>query len=146
VAKTDVRRRRRFWIVGATFAAALAVSVTAAYATTGTYWGYNNLTSSNPSAGTCTGAAAGIACSGWNNWDYSEADWNSGQSSWTLGFLCSSDGLIWGRPFYGTETFKVYDVLWSTYCPTHYNKTAVAHINGGPGSYNYLQARHVIYP
>jgi hypothetical protein len=63
-----------------------------------------------------------------------------------LGFLCSSDGLIWGRPFYGTETFKVYDVLWSTYCPTHYNKTAVAHINGGPGSYNYLQARHVIYP
>jgi hypothetical protein len=138
---------RRAVLLLAVAGLALAVFVPVALATTTPYWGYNNLTSSNPPANTCfSGSAAGIACSGWNNWDYSEADWTSGRSSWTLGLLCQSDGLIHGKLFYGSETFKTYDVLWSTYCPTHYNRDAVAHINGGTQTYNYLQARDVIYP
>jgi|SRR5579885_970289 len=138
-------RFRFFALAGATVATALVLAAVAG-ATTTAYWGYNNLTASNPPAGTCPGAVAGIACDGWNNWDYSEADWNSGRSSWTLGFICQSDGLLWGHLYSGSETFKTYDQLWSTYCPTHYNRTAVAHVNGGSESYNYLQARSVIYP
>lgn len=126
--------------------AVLAVWTSTAFASTTIYWGYDNLTGSNPPAETCPGSAAGIACSGSNNWDYSEVDWNSGRSSFAGGFICSSNGLLVGRFFDGTETFKTYDMLWSTYCSTHYNKVAVAHINGGPGSYNYLQARALIFP
>jgi len=138
---------RRLWLGAAVAVAALTVGVSAAFGTTVVYWGYNNLTHSNPPAGTCPGAVSGIACSGWNNWDYSEADWNSGRSAWTLGFWCQSDGLIHGKLFFGNETFKTYDQLWSTWCPTHYNKVAVAHVDGGAyGTYNYLQARALIFP
>jgi len=140
-----VGARFRLGLVGAIIAATLVFAAIAG-ATTTAYWGYNYLTASNPSAGTCPGAVAGIACDGWNNWDYSEAGWNSGRSSWTLGFICQSDGLLWGHLYSGSETFTTYDQLWSTFCPTHYNRTAVAHINGGTESYNYLQARSVIYP
>jgi hypothetical protein len=138
--------RRRLCLIGVTATAALALAVDAAFGSTTVYWGYNNLTANNPPAGTCPGATSGVACSGWNNWDYSEADWNSGRSTWTLGFWCQSDGRIHGRLFFGYETFKTYDMLWSTYCPTHYNKAAVAHVNGGTETYNYLQARALHFP
>jgi len=125
--------------------AALVLWASNALATTVVYWGYNYLTASNPPAGTCPGAASGIACSGWNNWDYSQVDWTSGRSSFTLGFICSSNGLLVGRLMFGTESFGTYTVLWSNYCPTHYNRAAVAHIDGGSQTYNYLQARALIF-
>lgn len=125
---------------------AAAVLASAAWASEYVYWGYNNLTAPNPPAGTCPGATSGIACDGWNYWDYSRVDWNSGRSAFTFGFICSYDGLLWGRVMSGDETFKIYDALWSTYCPTHYNRTAVAHLNGGSESYNYLQSRSLIFP
>ncbi len=139
--------QRRAATLAAVVGVMLAAVVPAALATTTAYWGYDNLTANNPPANSCfSGSHSGIACSGWNYWDYSEAAWNRGRSSWTLGFLCQADGLIHGRLFAGSETFKTYDVLWSDYCPGHYNRDAVAHINGGSESYNYLQARDVIYP
>jgi hypothetical protein len=127
-------------VVGASIAA-VAFVASPASATTTNYWGYNNLTASNPPAGTCPGSIAGIACSGWNNWDYSQADWNSGSGSFVLGFICSSDGLLHGRVISGTP--NTYTDLWSSDCPTHYNKAAVAHYSG---TYNYLQARALIFP
>lgn len=125
--------------------AVLAFWVSGAMATTVNYWGYDNLTSSNPPAGTCPGSAAGIACSGSNNWDYSQVDWTSGRSSFTFGFICSSNGLLIGRLMSGSEAFNTYTLKWSDACPGHYNKAAVAHVNGGSGSYNYLQARALIF-
>lgn len=53
---------RRAALLVAVAGLALAVFVPAALATTTTYWGYNNLTASNPPANTCfSGSAAGIA-------------------------------------------------------------------------------------
>jgi len=63
----------------------LVVCVGSAKATTHIYWGYNNLTASNPPAGTCPNSVAGIACSGWGNWDYSQVDWTSGSGYFTFG-------------------------------------------------------------
>lgn len=111
------------------------------------YWGYNNLTANNPAAGTCPGAASGVACSTKGNWDESDADWNSGQGSFAVGFICQSDGLLHGRLLYGNETPQTYGAWWSTYCPTHYNRAAVAHVDPSfYGTYNYLRARVQIWP
>ena len=121
---------------------ALGALVPPALATTVNYFGYANLTASNPPAGSCiSGSVAGLACSGWTDWDYSQADWNSGHSGWTLGFLCQADFTVHGALFFGYEAFGTYTAQWSAYCPGHYNKAAVEHVNDGNGSYNYLQAR-----
>lgn len=82
--------------------AALLVCVTAllllaaapALATVESYWGYNNMTSTNPAASStspyysveCYGDPAGYACSGFNNWDRSSVDWNSGSAAIAYGF------------------------------------------------------------
>lgn len=123
----------------------LTVWATPALGTTVNYWGYGNLTANNPPAGNCPGSAKGIACSGWDYWDYSRVAWTSGRSAFAFGFICQSDGLLWGRPLSGQESFDTYTVLWSSYCPTHYNRVAVAHLAGGQGTYNYLQARALIF-
>jgi hypothetical protein len=129
-------------VIAVIAALALGALVPVALATTVNYFGYANLTANNPPASSCfSGSASGLACSGWTDWDYSQAGWNSGQSAWALGFLCQADGLVHGRLFYGTEGFGTYTAQWSDYCPGHYNRAAVEHVNGGNGSYNYLQAR-----
>lgn len=57
----------------------------------GHYWGYDNMTSTNPVGGG-SGAkcwynfGAGTACSGWNNWDRSRVDYNSGNATIQFGF------------------------------------------------------------
>ena len=123
-------------------ALSLGALVPAALATTVNYFGYANLTANNPPANSCfSGSVAGLACTGWTQWDYSQADWTSGHSAWALGFLCQADGLVHARLFYGSEAFNTYTATWSDYCPGHYNRVAVEHVNGGGGSYNYLQAR-----
>jgi hypothetical protein len=63
---------------------AALIGAATASATTTIYWGYNNLTPNNPpaSAGECPGVNdSGIACSGWNNWDRSQIDYNSGNAT-----------------------------------------------------------------
>ncbi len=125
--------------------AALTVWVTPALGTTVNYWGYGNLTANNPPAGTCPGSVSGLACSGWNNWDYSQVDWISGRSAFAFGFICQSDGLLWARLMSGQEAFSTYTAHWYDYCPTHYNRAAVNHRPSGEGTYNYLQARGLIF-
>ena len=135
---------RRALVITVIAVLSLGALVPAALATTVNYFGYANLTASNPPAGSCiSGSTAGLACSGWTDWDYSQAGWNSGQSAFVLGFLCQADLTVWGRPFSGTEGFGTYTAQWSTYCPGHYNKAAVGHLNGPYGSYNYLQGRAI---
>jgi hypothetical protein len=132
----------------------LAVALTAGFltgtaiASTTNYWGYNNLTATNPPGTQCpVNGSPGIACSGWNNWDYSQVDWVSGRSSFAFGFICQPDGIVNARFMSGSESFGTYTVLWSDYCPgDHYVKAAVAHINGGSNTYNYLQGRALIFP
>jgi hypothetical protein len=134
-------------VIAVIAAFSLGAFVPAALATTVNYFGYANLTASNPPASSCfSGSVAGLACTGWTQWDYSQADWNSGQSAWALGFLCSADGLVHGRLFSGLEVFKTYTAQWSDYCPGHYNRVAVEHVHGDYGSYNYLQGRALKFP
>jgi hypothetical protein len=137
------RLSSRAIVVGAVSVLALCVLVPAAFATTVNYFGYANLTASNPPANSCgTPSQAGLACSGWANWDYSEADWVSGHSDWYLGFLCQKTGSVNGRWIHTWEDFRTYDEYWSNDCPDgHYNRAAVLHLNNTNGSYDYLQGR-----
>jgi hypothetical protein len=143
----SVRHRKIEWwrVVLIALIAALVAGVSIAGAATTNYWGYGNLSASNPGAGTCPGSSAGVACAGSANWDYSQVGWNSGRSAFSYGFICQSDGLLWGPALSGQESFGTYTALWSSWCPGHYNKAAVAHLSGGGGTYNYLQGRGIIY-
>jgi hypothetical protein len=58
----------------------ILLSAATASATTVNYWGYNNMTKSNPPSGTCSSERAGVACSGWNYWDRSQIAYNSGNA------------------------------------------------------------------
>lgn len=126
------------------------IAASSAAARSGNYWGFNNLSASNPPAGQACSVAGvgGWACTGFNNWDQSDADWRGGHGAFVVGFICGDDGLLWGAPHGGYEGFGVYAAWWSTYCPfTHYNRVAVAHREPSPyGSYNYLQAIWRIWP
>lgn len=108
-------RLRRALLTAVIAALSLVVLVPAALATTVNYFGYANLTANNPPASSCfSGSVAGLACSGWTEWDYSQAGWNSGHSGWTLGFLCQADFTVHGRLFFGYEAFGTY----TAQCPT----------------------------
>lgn len=140
-------RLRRALVIAVIAALALGAFVPTALATTVNFFGYANLTANNPPASSCfSGSVAGLACSGWTEWDYSQAGWNSGHSGWTLGFLCQADFTVHGRLFLGYEGFDTYTAQWSDYCPGHYNRAVVEHVNDGNGSYNYLQGRGLKFP
>ena len=140
-------RLRRALVIAVIAALPLGAFVPAALATTVNFFGYANLTANNPPASSCfSGSVAGLACSGWTEWDYSQAGWNSGHSGWTLGFLCQADFTVHGRLFLGYEGFDTYTAQWSDYCPGHYNRAVVEHVNDGNGSYNYLQGRGLKFP
>lgn len=129
---------------------ATAVIVAPSWGRMDTYWGHDNLTASNPPSGTCPDSVAGIACSGWNYWDESDAHWHSGGGVgyFTVGFICGSDGNLYG-PLHGGpyETPSTYGAWWSTWCgsASHYNRVAVAHVPFN-SSYNYMHAFWQIWP
>ena len=134
---------QRVAVILAVAALSLVVFPGSAQARTVVYWGYNNLTASNPPAGTCPTWPAGFACSGFGNWDYSQVDWNSGSGTFIIGFICTADDTLNGRLHGDSDPKGTYTELWSTWCPGHYNKAAVAHDHG---TYNYLQARALVFP
>jgi hypothetical protein len=130
--------------VGIAFAGA-----TTARATTTNYWGYNNMTKNNPSAGTCSSQGAGFACSGWNNWDRSQIDWNSGNAVFIFfGFQNCA-----GCTNYGTQATyaKTWTLLRTDYnsmycnCINTYNRATVAYDDGNLSTYAYLQGRAIIF-
>lgn len=108
------------------------------------YWGYNNLSATNPSHQCAIHDVDGFACSGYGNWDYSQDDWQSGNGKFVLGWLCQSDNYtaITGTVYGDSDPKGTYNAYYATYCGGHYNKAATCRWSG-PGSYNYLQARHV---
>ena len=69
--RSQVMRLRRMATVGAFLGVAL-LAAASARATTTNYWGYNYISSSNPPAHTCQTDPSGVACAGWNYWDYSQ--------------------------------------------------------------------------
>lgn len=138
--------RKRYIVVLTVIAALTWTSL--AYSATTIYWGYNNMTSSNPPSGTCSGNGSGVACSGFNYWDRSQIDINSGSAVITFGFQnCAGCTLLGPDVQYG----GVYTLLrtdWNAAHPSFpvnaYNRTTSAH-NPCCGSYAYLQGRAIIF-
>jgi hypothetical protein len=125
---------------------ALAVFTSAASATTDNFFGYDNLTSSNPPSGSCSGFSAGRDCAGWNYWDYSQIDRNSGSATIGMGFdYDDSQTLIYYIPI--PFDAGTYTVVWNdsrlSSNPTHYNRAACLHVGG---TYAYVQCRALIFP
>jgi hypothetical protein len=127
----------------------LLFSSTAA-ATTTPYWGYNNMTQTNPPAGTCPSWLAGTACSGWNNWDRSQIQITSGTTDITYGFINCTGCLIHGFP---TCCVGIHTLIRSDYndaycaiygCVNTYNTCIASHSRHDSG-YAYLQARTIIF-
>lgn len=138
-------RRSRWARVILMASVAVAVLAGSAGAATNAYWGYNYLTASNPPAGTCPTFGAGKACSGWNYWDYSQMDRNSGSAFVGIGFIYTSDR---DRIHYAPIPFDpgVYTVVWNDFrLPepySHYNKAACVYVSG---TYVYAQCRALIF-
>jgi hypothetical protein len=128
-------RPARLILVAASFASALAL-VPVANATTTPYWGYNFMLTSTRA---CPSTDYGSACSGFNNWDYSEADINSGANLY-IGFQACTGCLIQAA-FYSTT--GVHTIIWSAFAGMpHYNRVACR----WAGTSTYTQCRKVIYP
>jgi hypothetical protein len=123
----------------------LAVFATPASATETPYFGYDNMTASNPPAGSCPGFGSGRDCIGWNWWDYSRIDRNSGSATIGMGFTYDNNpGVIQYIPIPFDP--GVYTVVWNDSRfsnPTHYNRAACLHVGG---TYSYLQCRALIFP
>lgn len=126
--------------VVATVAVVLATPVSAP-ATTTNYYGYNYLSSGLPGTGACSSRSSqsGIACDGWNNWDRSQVDKNSGDEIF-LGFL-NNDG---SHSFSGINTSvdTTHTLLRVDYGVTTYNRTTCAY---GSGASSYVQCRSIIF-
>ena len=121
---------------------AAACSATPAYAEQENFFGFDNLTSSNPPSQSCTGFGAGRDCvQGWNFWDYSQIERNSGSATIGLGFIYNDNHSVIRYvpiPFNAGTYTKIWSdtQIWGN--PTHYNKPACLHVDG---TYAYLQCR-----
>lgn len=118
--------------------AALLVIPAGADATTVNYWGFNNLSGSNPPAGSCSFFTfpSGYVCSGWNYWDRSQVQNNSGGQI-NLGFV-DNQGSYFSVSRSGIATYTVYRTDFQ-FVPL-YNRVMCSH---GPGT-NYVQCRAII--
>lgn len=144
---TVTSRFRALIVLAACIIAAGTFAATAA-AVTHVYFGYNNLTASNPSQPNCNGIFSffsGYACFGKNYNDYTQVDWTSGRSDFRLGFTTCYGCGYENRLISGNENFGTYTVRWSQFPVSHYNYSVCSHSEGGPGSYNYLQCRALVF-
>jgi len=128
---------------------AVLIAAAAASATTTTYWGFNNLTSSNPPSGTCTGNGAGVACAGFNYWDRSQIEIAGGTGAIvSYGFQNCAGCVLLGE---SGQPLGTYTLIRTTYNSTHghnpvnaYNRTTCAFGNVY-GSASYVQCRDIIF-
>jgi hypothetical protein len=132
-------------VVAALVGLTLFVAPPGSAGTTNNYWGYNNMTSSNPAAGCPGNGLAGIACSGWNNWDRSQVDYNSGSATLRVAMNGSGSGDYYG---FSVSSANVYTLIrndWNAAHPTlyiqPYNRAACLYLSG---SYAYIQCRAII--
>lgn len=117
--------------------AALTLAGPAVAATT-SYYGYGWISPTSPPKGACFSWRAGIACAGWNYWDYSQIDIQT-RTLVPFGFIFTT-GWMHVRWVSGRYT---YTVLWSSFGSgaTHYNRAAC----GPPTSPSYVQGRALIF-
>jgi hypothetical protein len=83
-----MENRRRLLVVLAAAVAAYTGAVSTSVAATTPYWGFNQMTSSNPGPSDCGDPFAWSnpkACSGFNYWDRTQIDKRNGGNVW-LGF------------------------------------------------------------
>lgn len=102
--------------------AALTLAGPAVAATT-SYYGYGWISPTSPPKGACFSWRAGIACAGWNYWDYSQIDIRTSGYTY-LGFIFTrSSTTIYVRGVFGPGTFTA---AWNAREwgseATHYNR------------------------
>jgi hypothetical protein len=117
--------------------AAMALTLSSAASATITYtpyWGWNILSRSNPSAGTCSGQGAAIACSGWNQTpphDITKVAINSGDAVVSIGFEnCEGCSLYGGQVGPGAGAYEFnFTAIKLIYPGLHssYNRAYCAH-------------------
>lgn len=111
-----------------------------------TYWGYNNLSRTNPPAGTCNGQGAAIACSGFNNTpphDTSFLAHQSGSAYVDIGFQNCIGCALYGQVTDSTPgnyetTYPVVKFFYPNLGP--YNRVYCAHYTD-MNTYAYAQCR-----
>lgn len=135
--------RRSLTLAATLLAAAACASAALAHEN---YFGFDNLTSSNPPAQSCPGFSAGRDCvSGWNYWDYTQIQRNSGSATIGMGFIYNDNHSVIRYvpiPFDAGEYTKIWSDSQIYSNPTHYNKPACLHLGG---TYAYLQCRGLIF-
>lgn len=127
---------------------AALIGAAAASATTTTYWGFNNLTESNPPLNTqCPMDGSGVACSGFNNWDRSQIQIAGGTGATVQYGFQNCAGC---QVFSATATpLGTYTLIRSVYNQNHaqkinvYNRAVCAWAGGGTSSY--VQCRAIIF-
>lgn len=143
--------RRAFLSILAALIVAGAFATVAAAGTVN-YWGYNNQTRSNPAAGAACGVvySDGFACAGYNNWDRSQLDYNSGSAHILFGFMNCNGCLIYGLRPSSAGLYTVIRTTWNSDHPSQtvntYNLIACAWDDWPSGSgYSYDQCRAIIF-
>jgi hypothetical protein len=141
-------RRRQSRLLGVAAAFTLLFPTTA-LATTVNYWGFNNMTKSNPPAGTCSSERAGVACSGWNYWDRSQLAYNSGNATMFWG-MENCAGCAWrGYTALSPGVWTLIRTQWNLDFPSSpinpYNRALCAFADGSLNTYAYVQCRAIIY-
>jgi hypothetical protein len=137
--------KRKLALVAVVATGALAVWAGSASATQVNYFGYNNMTTHNPPANSCDSRQDGWACTGFNNWDRSGLDYNSGDAWIGWGFMncdsCDVLGQIKTSP--GYLTLRRVDVPGAAI----YNRVACLFIDNSPApnGYAYVQCRAFIF-
>jgi hypothetical protein len=141
-------RRRQSGLVAAIAALTLLFPATA-FATTVNYWGYNNMTKSNPPSGTCSSERAGVACSGWNYWDRSQIAYNSGNAVILYGMencaACAWRGYTALSPGVGTFIRTQWNQDNPDFPVNAYNRALCAFADGSLNTYAYIQCRAIIF-
>jgi hypothetical protein len=125
---------------------ALAIATPAQAITYTNYWGFNNLTKTNPPAGTCSGQGAAIACSGFNNTpphDTTFIQINSGNATLAEGFQnCQGCAVYYGN---AGPSAGAWELTWSQLHNVYpglgtYNRVTCMHRFDEP-TYSYCQCR-----
>jgi hypothetical protein len=118
----------------------------ASYAEWHNYWGYNNLSRTNPPAGTCSGQGAAVACSGFNYTpphDFSAIDMPSGNAVIAHGYQNCSGCTIWKAdwpaPGYDETSWDYYAGVLG-YPVSGYNRVVCLHTTNN-NTYAYTQCR-----
>ena len=150
--KRPQRRLRRFVLSGGALLLLAAVFAAVAAATTVNYWGYNYQTRSNPAAGTACGDVYGdgIACAGYNYWDRSQLDYNSGSAHILFGFWNCAGCQLYGLRPSSSGLYTIVRTTWNSDHPSQtvnaYNEVACAWDDWPDGSgYAYDQCRAIIF-